>query len=77
MSFAKLKNLDLYYEIHGSGEPILFIPDLLESSQSWQFLTNTLSKHFKLIFFDNATLFTLIPVPYTIYAKFHYFHLIE
>lgn len=53
MSIAKLEHIDLYYEVHGTGEPVIFIADLLESSQSWHFIINTLSKHFKLILFDN------------------------
>lgn len=53
MSIAKLENINLYYEIHGIGEPIVFIPDLLESSQSWQFIINKLSRHFQLILIDN------------------------
>ena len=53
MPIAKLENINLYYEIHGNGEPIVFIPDLLESSQSWQFIITKLSKHFQLIMLDN------------------------
>ncbi|PKP34253.1 MAG: hypothetical protein CVU00_07760, partial [Bacteroidetes bacterium HGW-Bacteroidetes-17] len=53
MSIAQLKNINLYYEIHGKGDPVIFIPDILESSQSWQFIVNKLSKHFQLILFDN------------------------
>jgi 3-oxoadipate enol-lactonase len=53
MSFAKLEHLNLYYEIHGSGETIILISDLLESSQSWQFVINKLSQHFQVILFDN------------------------
>ncbi len=53
MPIAKLENINLYYEIHGIGEPIVFIPDLLESSQSWQFVVNKLAKHFQLILIDN------------------------
>ncbi len=53
MSIAKLEHINLYYEIHGSGESIVFIADLLESSQSWQFITNKLSLHFQVILFDN------------------------
>ena len=53
MPIAQLENISLYYEIHGKGDPVIFIPDLLESSQSWQFIVNKLSKHFQLILFDN------------------------
>ena len=53
MSIAKFEHLNLYYEIHGSGESIILIADLLESSQSWQFIINKLSLHFKVILFDS------------------------
>lgn len=53
MPIAKLEKINLYYEVHGIGEPIVFIPDLLESSQSWQFVANKLAKHFQLILIDN------------------------
>lgn len=55
MSIATLKEIKMYYEIHGVGEPIVFIPDLLESSQSWQFVVSKLAKHFKIILLDNRT----------------------
>ncbi|MCD4773664.1 MAG: alpha/beta hydrolase [Bacteroidales bacterium] len=53
MSFAKINNIDIYYEVHGEGEPLILIAGFTADSQSWQFVINDLSKHFKVIIFDN------------------------
>ena len=53
MSIAKLNNLNIYYEVHGEGEPLILIAGFTADSQSWQFVIKDLSKHFKVIIFDN------------------------
>lgn len=53
MPIAKLKNINLYYEIHGKGEPLLMLTDIADDIQTWQFIIANLSKHFKLILLDN------------------------
>lgn len=53
MPVARVNNIDLYYEIHGDGDPLILIAGLASDSQSWQFVINTYSKHFKTIIFDN------------------------
>ncbi len=53
MPLVKLEHINLYYEIHGKGEPLMLITDIADDIQTWQFIINNLSKHFKLIIFDN------------------------
>jgi pimeloyl-ACP methyl ester carboxylesterase len=43
----------IYYEIHGSGAPLLLIAGLASDSASWMGVVPELSKHFKVIIFDN------------------------
>lgn len=53
MPKAKINNIQLYYEIHGSGNPLLLISGLGCDSQDWPETVNELSKHFQVITFDN------------------------
>ena len=53
MPKAKLEHINLYYEIHGKGEPLMLITDIADDIQTWQFIISNLSKHFQLIIFDN------------------------
>ncbi len=52
---ATLRNgeSEIYFEVHGSGEPLLLIAGLASDSQSWITVVPELSKHFKTIIFDN------------------------
>jgi len=43
----------LYYEVHGEGIPILLVAGLASDSQSWQPIVEELSKHYRVIIFDN------------------------
>jgi pimeloyl-ACP methyl ester carboxylesterase len=43
----------LYYEEYGSGEPLILIAGLASDSQSWLPIIEPLSKHFRVITFDN------------------------
>ena len=53
MSTAKINGVDLYYEIHGNGEPLLLVSGLASDSQSWQPILDELSQHYRVITFDN------------------------
>ncbi|MCF8230106.1 MAG: alpha/beta hydrolase [Bacteroidales bacterium] len=53
MPSVKVNNIEIYYEVHGEGEPMILISGLAGDSQSWQFSINTFSNHFKTIIFDN------------------------
>ncbi len=46
-------DIDLYYEFHGSGEPVLFVHGLGADRQSWMFQVKQMSDRHQLIVFDN------------------------
>ena len=45
-------DVSVYYETHGSGEPLLLIPGMLSDGASWGPLVPTLSKWFEVILID-------------------------
>jgi len=53
MSKVFLNDIELYYEVHGQGKPLLLMAGLASDSQSWQPAINDLIHHFKVIIFDN------------------------
>ena len=54
MPKVKVKDINIYYEIHGNGFPIVMIMGLTGTANFWSpFLINEVSKHFKTIIFDN------------------------
>ena len=53
MPITNANGVDLYYEIHGEGEPLLLIMGLSLNSKSWFRTLPDLSEHFKVIVFDN------------------------
>ena len=53
MSKAILNGIELYYEIHGKGTPLLLIAGLSSDSQSWQPVIKDLARHHLVITFDN------------------------
>ncbi len=53
MKKMNLNETSLYYEEHGSGPPLLLIAGLASDSQSWLPVIVKLSKHFRVITFDN------------------------
>lgn len=48
-----INNIDLYYEIHGKGMPLMLVAGLASDSQSWQPIINDLSQHYLVITPDN------------------------
>ena len=52
MSFMKINDIELYYEIHGQGEPLLFIHGLGSSSQGWQYQYDYFAQYFQVILVD-------------------------
>ena len=46
-------NLNLYYEVHGAGAPLVLVAGLASDSQSWQPIVDDLAEHFTVILFDN------------------------
>jgi 3-oxoadipate enol-lactonase len=53
MSIAKVGELELYYEEHGNGDPLLLIMGLAADSTGWIFQIPDLSRHYRTIAFDN------------------------
>ncbi|MEH7096284.1 alpha/beta fold hydrolase [Neobacillus vireti] len=53
MPITNANGIDLYYEIHGEGEPLLLIMGLGLNSKSWFRTLPALSKQYKVIIFDN------------------------
>lgn len=53
MSIAKVDSIELYYEEHGSGDPLLLIMGLAADSTAWMFQLPEFAKHYRTIVFDN------------------------
>ena len=68
MSIAKVDTIELYYEEHGSGDPLLLIMGLAADSMAWMFQVPEFSKHYRTIVFDNRGVgrSSKPPGPYTI-----------
>ena len=52
MPKIKSNNINLYYEVNGKGQPLLFIHGLGSSSQDWELQVNEFSKTYQVITFD-------------------------
>jgi pimeloyl-ACP methyl ester carboxylesterase len=53
MAFLNIGDLQLYYEVHGKGKPLLLVAGLASDSQSWQPIVEELSRDYRVIVFDN------------------------
>lgn len=53
MGRVKTNGIEVYYEIHGDGEPLVLIEGLGYSNWMWYKQLDILAKHFKVIIFDN------------------------
>lgn len=53
MGKIKANGINFYYEVHGSGEPLILIEGLGYSTWMWYKQIEELAKHFKVIVFDN------------------------
>lgn len=53
MPLIKVNDINMYYEIHGSGYPLVLIQGLGMDKIGWQWQIETFSKHYKVIIFDN------------------------
>jgi pimeloyl-ACP methyl ester carboxylesterase len=67
MPFSNIGDIDLHYEIHGEGFPLLFISGLSGSTYSWEGQIPFFENHYRCIVFDNrgAGLSGKPPGPYT------------
>ena len=52
MSTMKVNDIDIFYEIHGEGEPLLLIHGLGSSSRDWEYQIPQFSKMYKVITID-------------------------
>jgi pimeloyl-ACP methyl ester carboxylesterase len=53
MAYFEHDGVTLYYELHGSGPPLMLIAGLASDSQSWLPVVDELAKQFTLILLDN------------------------
>jgi pimeloyl-ACP methyl ester carboxylesterase len=53
MPTAKIGDLQLYYEEYGQGPPLIMVLGLGQDTATWGFQVAELSKHVRLIVFDN------------------------
>ena len=68
MPFINIGDIDLNYEIHGEGFPLLFISGLAASTSTWEGQIGFFKDYYRCIVFDNrgAGLSGKPPGPYTI-----------
>jgi 3-oxoadipate enol-lactonase len=69
MSSASVGPVELYYEEHGSGDPLLLIMGLAADSRAWMFQVPDFARHYRTIIFDNRGIGRSAkpPGPYTIH----------
>ncbi|WP_323844961.1 alpha/beta hydrolase [Microbulbifer magnicolonia] len=53
MPNTRVNGVDLYYECHGKGQPLMLIAGLASDSLSWQPVVEELSQHYLVILPDN------------------------
>jgi len=53
MPTTKVGDINIYYEVHGEGEPLLLIMGLGADVTGWLFQTSEFSKEYRVIVFDN------------------------
>ncbi|MGQ9571845.1 MAG: alpha/beta fold hydrolase [Dehalococcoidia bacterium] len=53
MPKVRVNDIQLYYEVHGQGEPLLLIMGLGANARSWQMQIPFFSREFQVVAFDN------------------------
>ncbi len=53
MANIQVNGINLFYEVHGAGEPLLLIYGLAGRGNNWKFQIEALSSRFQIITFDN------------------------
>ncbi len=53
MAKIKVNDIEMFYEVHGRGFPLVLIMGLRRNAEWWYRQVPTLSKHFKVLTFDN------------------------
>lgn len=68
MAFAKINNINMYYEVKGEGEPIVFLSGFSTNRETWRNYSDRLSSSYQTLILDNrgAGESDAPPPPYTI-----------
>ena len=53
MPTKQVNNLEIYYELHGSGEPLVLISGFTEDNSSWEVVIDRFAERFQVLVFDN------------------------
>src|SRR5579872_3406946 len=53
MPYIKVNNINIYYEVLGRGEPLVFILGLSTDLSEWGYFINKLAEQYKVLVFDN------------------------
>ena len=53
MPYVKVNDIQMYYEIHGDGEPLVLIVGLGTDISEWEGIIHGLAKKYKVLAFDN------------------------
>jgi 3-oxoadipate enol-lactonase len=53
MPIANVGDINLYYEVHGKGEPLILIQGFKANSKGWVFVQDKLAREHRVILFDN------------------------
>lgn len=53
MPKVRVNDIDIYYEVHGQGEPLLLIMGLGAAATGWEAQIPDFSRHYRVIAFDN------------------------
>ncbi len=53
MPTTKVKDIEIYYEEHGSGDPLLLVMGLAADSTAWMFQTPDFAERYRTVAFDN------------------------
>lgn len=53
MPFVKVNNLDLYYEVHGKGHPLVFLSGFSTHHKTWLSFVESFEDDFQMILIDN------------------------
>ena len=52
MPYASVNGARIYYEVHGEGEPVIFLNGILANTASWAFQLPVFSREFEVILMD-------------------------
>jgi 3-oxoadipate enol-lactonase len=53
MPKIKVNDINLYYEVHGEGQPLVFVAGFSANHSVWQSVAHEFAKKYKVILFDN------------------------